>query len=728
MDPVTRVYVGNGSFGPYTYLWDKTPTRPLTLLLAEDPLHGNHRATVTTTLNINPDRSCNFTATLPPEILPANGGWWDGDRDFVAGAIADGAVAPTANAATLSWRFEQPNAITLNAAGNQDVYLPMYFSFAKSSGNMVISHFDTFGSIVVVKVKNDTPAPYTVSSLTDIWGDNFRSSGDASFANVTANEQILWTGDDIFTGPSFFTFAAFYDVNNCVIAPGTTDTLYFWLKDNLSPLTVHDSISVAVQNASGYGTYIKRPEPLIWEDNGFYALNLIVSCCDFPPTLQWAKSYGGSGTEMLQNMEATSDGGCIAVGQTTSPNDGNVSGNHFYKMGGPGGGSTYWRGDGWIVKLNNVGTIDWQRCYGGERSDFLYSVKPTPDGGYIAVGTAGPPAVLNFGNSSLPGNVLGSSDWWILKMDASGDVVWQKLYGGGFQGSSDNEVAVNVQPTSDGGYIVVGYTNADNGTGNVVDKKGDMDYWVLKLDENGNIEWNHCYGGVGYDEGWCIVETDSHDGYVVAGHAASQIDGNHGDFDYWVARLDLGGNVIWSKSYGGPKRDSFWDLQKTSDGGYILAGWVSGGGGDIIGYNGGGNDVWIVKIDGSGNLLWQRCLGGSGLEGQPTVIVCDDGYVVGALTSSTDKDLSGTTSFGGNNNDYWITKIDLSGTVKWAQRYGGSATDDTPYADQFRALRRGSDGSYFMAGYTTSTDGIVTGDNHGGADFWILKLGACPTP
>jgi PKD repeat protein len=225
----------------------------------------------------------------------------------------------------------------------------------------------------------------------------------------------------------------------------------------------------------------------------------------------------------------------------------------------------------------------WQKCLGGSASDFGSSIKQTSDGGYIVAG----------GTNSTDGNVTGNhgpQDAWVVKLDKSGDVVWQKCLGG-----SASESGSSIEQTSDGGYIVAGYSSSNDG--NVTGNHGSQDAWVVKLDQSGDVVWQKCLGGSSIDYGSSIKQTPE-GGYIVAGYSGSNdgnVTGNHGSRDSWVVKLDENGNVVWQKCLGGSSIDYGRSIERTSEGGYIVAGYSGSNDGNVTG-NHGKDDYWIVKL------------------------------------------------------------------------------------------------------------------------------------
>jgi len=337
--------------------------------------------------------------------------------------------------------------------------------------------------------------------------------------------------------------------------------------------------------------------------------------------IEWQKCLGGSEDDVPYSIQQTKDGGYIIAGGTYS-NDVDVRGNH--------GGI-----DGWVVKLDEEGNIEWQKCLGGSEDDGAHSVQQTKDGGYIIVG----------GTYSNDGDVKenhGGYDFWIVKLDNQGNILWQKTLGG-----SEHDIAHSIQQTKDGGYIVAGWTESNDG--DVKGNHGGSDFWIVKLDNQGNILWQKTLGGSEDDEAHSIQQTKD-SGYIVAGRT---IKGYHGGYDFWIVKLDNQGNILWQKTLGGSEDDEAHSIQQTKDGGYIIVGGTYSNDGDVRG-NHGGIDGWVVKLDEEGNIEWQKCLGGSEDDAAHSIQQTKDGgcIIVGG-TYSNDGDVRG--NHGGI--DGWIVKL-----------------------------------------------------------------------
>jgi len=293
--------------------------------------------------------------------------------------------------------------------------------------------------------------------------------------------------------------------------------------------------------------------------------------------IEWQKSLGGRFGDYAYFIQQTVDSEFIAAGKSYS-NDGDVSGNH---------GS----GDYWVVKLNSSGDTVWQKCLGGSGTDAAYSIQQTLDGGFIVAGESG----------SIDGDVRGNHgmwDYWIVKLDSIGDIIWQKSLGGG-----DEDKAYSIQQTLDGGFIVAGESKSNDsdvsGWHGGFDGYGNPlpDYWVVKLNSAGDIEWQRCLGGSGADVAYFIQQT-SDSGFIIAGWSSSNdgdVSGNHGGIDYWVVKLDFVGNIEWQRCLGGSGADIAYSIQQTIDGGFIVAGYTESNDGDVSG-NHGSADYWIIKL------------------------------------------------------------------------------------------------------------------------------------
>ncbi len=362
----------------------------------------------------------------------------------------------------------------------------------------------------------------------------------------------------------------------------------------------------------------------------------------------WARTYGGTGYDDAHSVVQTSDGGFITTGRTES-----------FGAGGA---------DCLILKMDQTGAVEWQKSYGGTSNDWGYCIRQTADGGFIAAGST-----YSYGTG-----VPSYSNFWVLKLDSSGGVQWQKAYG-----RYDGETAYSVEQTSDNGFIVAGST-ASYGAGY-------DDFWVIKLDPSGVVQWQKTYGGSNYECASAVVQT-SDNGFAVAGYTRSY---GAGDWDYWVLKLDSAGVVEWQKTFGGTYADRAHSVEQTSDSGFIVSGYT-----ESFASGGGASDFWVLKLDSSGVVQWQKTYGDNGWDTGNSITETSEGGYVAAGSYDT---------FGSRGYDCWLIKLDASGNVTWQRTYGYAGHD---YAYSVSQL---NDGGY-----------IVAGEMYNGGtyfdDYWIFKL------
>ncbi|MBI2966630.1 MAG: hypothetical protein HYY40_02295 [Bacteroidetes bacterium] len=347
--------------------------------------------------------------------------------------------------------------------------------------------------------------------------------------------------------------------------------------------------------------------------------------------------------------------------------------------------------------------ISWQKSYGGSSYEGAYLIRQTTDNGYIVCG-------YNWSTDKDVHGHHGSSGWaadgWVVKLDAAGDTAWTISLGG-----TSDDYANAVAETPDGGFIVVLQSYSNNGDLTV--NYGGTDYWLVKLTAIGQIQWKKSLNGTSYDVPLSVVVNSNHT-FAVTGYSGSSnadFPANKGYEDVWVHKFDSTGSIIWKKNYGGTDTDEGWYIDKTFDGGYVIAGNSWSNDGDVSG-NHGYNDCWVFRIDSVGTLLWQKSLGGSYREyGNAVQQTTDGGFIVGAMSWSDDGDVD--TNKGGY--DYWLIKLDGSGNIQWQKSYGST------YHDYCNSVIQSSDGGYFAAGYSGFGDADV-GVSLGMEDFWILKL------
>lgn len=299
---------------------------------------------------------------------------------------------------------------------------------------------------------------------------------------------------------------------------------------------------------------------------------------DSQGNMEWDQTFGGAGTEECNYVHLTPIGGYILAGYTTSS--------------GPGTAAAI------LVKTNMEGILEWVQTYGGDGSDHFSCVQVTPDSGYI----------LSGGTDSFG---AGFTDFYLVKTDPSGNQEWFRTFGG-----ESNDWSYVVQVTADGGYIMGGFTQYSNPL--------NRNMYLVKTDASGNMEWERTFGRDGHESCYSIQQTPD-GGYIVGGRTESM---GAGMSDMYILKLDNQGFLEWEHTYGGRNNERCMDVQQTPDGGYLL-------GGRTETFGAGGNDMFLVKIDSIGNEQWQQAFGGTAWEYcESFQQTTDGGCVLGGMTGS----------------------------------------------------------------------------------------------
>jgi len=408
----------------------------------------------------------------------------------------------------------------------------------------------------------------------------------------------------------------------------------------------------------------------------------------FSQNILWQKCLGGSGTDIAQKVQQTFDLGFI-IAATTNSVDGDID-------------SSFGNADAWIIKIDSNGNVEWKRNFGGSYNDAAIDIIQTADSGYLFCGATSSEDGDVTGHHGTAGLNSEYQDIWVVRLNSIGDLIWQKCLGG-----TDRENGNNIIQMHDGGYVVSGFTYSTDG--DVDSCSSNNYYWTFKLDYQGNLEWQHCYDGI--PNGPYDLCNTRDGGFALIGKGIG-----YGIYDFWAAKADSSGNIMWTKNYGGSCLEEGFSIQQCADEGFIMAGYTYSNDHDVISNHNnlcmnGSPDYWIIKTDSFGNLLKQKCLGGTFGELACSIkqTVTDDYIVVGVATS-TDGDVTGNHGY-----DYWIVHLDSSLNVISQYCIGGGAEDD-PYS-----IIQTTDSGFVVIGSTRSTDGDVIG-NHGFYDVWVVKI------
>ncbi|RDC64875.1 T9SS type A sorting domain-containing protein [Adhaeribacter pallidiroseus] len=419
-----------------------------------------------------------------------------------------------------------------------------------------------------------------------------------------------------------------------------------------------------------------------------------------PVPKQWDKILGGNGRDVLTTMATSSDGGYLLGGYSASGITGDKSQTNR-------GGTDYW-----IVKINSNGSKTWDKTFGGSQDDNLSAIIPTPDGGYLLGGTS----ASNANNDKSEAN-KGRSDYWVVKIDAQGVKQWDKTFGG-----SDLDFLQSIVPTSDGGYLLGGYSYSDVGGDKSNANKGDWgaDYWVVKIDQQGQKTWDKTFGG-STDDILSDVVARSDNGYLLGGYSSSGKSGDKsqnfkGGYDYWVIKIDSNGKKLWDKTVGGDSDDRLGSLTIGSDGSYLLGGYSESHKSSDKSEDGrGSNDYWLVKLDATGKKIWDKTLGGESDDRLSSLLPRADGSCLLGGSSASDK-TGDKSQVSRGSYDYWLVKVDTNGKKLWDRAYGGNSSDFLNF------LVPTADG-YVAGGWSQSDkNGDQSEANNGDLDYWILNV------
>lgn len=456
------------------------------------------------------------------------------------------------------------------------------------------------------------------------------------------------------------------------------------------------------------------------------------------PPKAWDITLGGSGIDILTVAvnNPTTSGGYIFGGSSNSPASANPSFNDKAEA--------YGGNDYWVVKVTADGTYTYyNRAIGGAGEDRLASIVPLSDGTMLLGGSSNSPAA----DMSKSQNAKGGYDYWIVKVDRYGNRIWDKVLGG-----TNEDHLTSMVATNDGGFLLGGISaslankvtpvigNPLGGIGSFQpqptgsDKSmnscnGSYDYWIVKVDVNGNKQWDITLGNGGNDYLQSVVKaTDG--GYLLAGYSSSQgTAGNKtaagkGGYDYWVVKIDANGNRQWEKTFGGTQDDKLAKAAATPDGGFVLGGSSSSpaGADKTEGLRGiaGHNDYWVVKIDANGNKLWDKTIGSTGDDIFKSLAVTADGGVWLGGDSPSAPGGEKIEMPKGSSGDYWIAKLEANGSYQWQDKtLGGTATD------MLGDMLVTADGGIIAAGSSQSQPGGISDKSErpkGIMNYWVVKL------
>ena len=415
---------------------------------------------------------------------------------------------------------------------------------------------------------------------------------------------------------------------------------------------------------------------------------------DFKEELDFVKTWGGSKNESAQSVTMTSDGGYAILGFTQS-NDGDIS------------NKTNDSFDYWLLKFDENNNLQWQKTYGGSDDDRGNRIIQTTDEGYAILG-------YSKSNDRDVSENFGFNDFWISKLDASGNISWEKSFG--FAGVDNG---ISVIQSNDGGFLLTGVLDvtSSGGMGNSRSTYSKLhaggDYWVIKLNSSGIKEWSKFYGGSFTDTPYDAIQTQDN-GFIIVGSSDSDdvdIENTKGSYDFWVIKISQSGTLIWEKSFGGSEIDEARGIVKSGDGNYLIVGDTRSNDLDVS-KNYGAADLWVIKISPSGNLIWEKTIGGRSFDvGRSISKTQDNDFLISGSSRSLDGDLTNNNG----QNDAWVIKIDAEANIKWQKTIGGT---DIDFAyDAVELL----DKTIVVVGESSSNNFDVL-ENKGFTDLLIFKV------
>jgi len=430
----------------------------------------------------------------------------------------------------------------------------------------------------------------------------------------------------------------------------------------------------------------------------FFLLSIVFFSCSEDEAVQqssssieWVKTVGGSKNDQANSVINTQDGGYAILGFTQS-NDGDITDKPNESF------------DYWVMKFSSNDALEWQKTYGGSLDDRGNQIIQTQDGGFLVVGeskSSDEDATLN----------AGSHDFWIVKLNSSGVIVWEKSFG--YVGQDKANAVIQ---TSDNGYLITGVLDvtASGGAGNskaVFHAGGD--YWAIKLSENGTTQWTKYFGGGLSEIPYDLIETPDN-GFLLVGTSDSadvDIANNIGTYDFWVVKIDALGALVWEKSYGGSEIDEAFSITNTADGNYVIVGNTRSTDNDVS-LNNGDADLWLIKIAPNGTLIWEKTIGGLSFDvGRSIVKTQDDGFLIAGSSRS----VNGSLTTNNGQNDAWVVKVNANSGLEWQKTIGGSQVDFGLGAIEL------NDKKVILVGHSSSSDFDIS-DNKGFTDLLIAKI------
>lgn len=412
--------------------------------------------------------------------------------------------------------------------------------------------------------------------------------------------------------------------------------------------------------------------------------------------INWQSCYGGTESDAAADI-ITSASGYFVAGSTSS-NDGDIS----YLFGGQ---------DWWLIKTDFLGNLQWEKTLGGSNGEHLLRIFKSEEYYYLLGSSYSSDGDISY--DPYPE----STDFWIVKTDSLGNIIWDRILGGNVLDQMWTGTLTN-----DGGVVAFGWTGSMDG--DVTTYFGAYDMWMVKLNSQGEKEWDFTIGTDDFDYGQAIIQTND-GGFLVGGASTIGEGGNLScePFNYnaeaILVKLDVDLNIEWQQCYGGSDHDGITALVEVNDG-YVFGSYVNSNDGDISGWHG-ENDIWVVKVDLFGNIVWQKCLGGSRSEFVSKLLTNNnEDIIIPGITQSNNGDVIGNHTLSEYDFDIWMVKLNSDGELVSQQCIGGDGDERM----DFGIVKKGED-NFVIAGQTNWGPSFDVECNPYSAvtpDFWIYEI------
>jgi hypothetical protein len=404
------------------------------------------------------------------------------------------------------------------------------------------------------------------------------------------------------------------------------------------------------------------------------------------------ETIGGSKNDAFNAITKTIDGGYITAGYTQS-NDGDIISKANISF------------DFLASKFSAENTLEWQKTFGGSEDDKALDIIQTLEGDFIILGSS------ESSDLDVSENA-GSKDFWLVKLSNKGVLLWEKSFG--FSGI---DYGTTLLETKEGGFLITGVldVSASDGQGNAkstATKHSGGDYWAIKTDHTGTLEWSRFFGGSFTEVPSGVLETDAHN-FIIVGSSDSNdfnISNSKGSYDFWIIKISPEGTLLWEKSFGGSEIDEAKAITRTNDGNFIIVGDTRSADKNVS-KNNGAADIWVLKVSSEGNILWEKTIGGANFDAARAIYKTqDNGFLIAGSSRSLDNDFENK-----GQNDALILKIDKNGNLLWQKIFGGSKIDFLYDVVEL------NNKSIIAVGESSSEDGDIP-KNKGFSDGLIIQI------